>query len=202
MGADWYVIHTLYGYAFDASSFPNYRNLVTLLYQLQPFLQTPFQIMGILPEFHSRMEFDETDNVYLDRMATVVIGFVPDADLERTAGLAKELAEYVADNPVLQGFDVLPAPRFFSGIEWYHEEDDGDSSTSSSASSALASASACPSGMSASFSSVWTEEEQSEASTSDEHPSDADDTVNYHDEEEVEAEEDAEDAEEAEAVRT
>ena len=124
MGADWYVIRTLYGYAFDLSSYPSYRAIVSTLYQLQSFVATPFQIMGILSEFHSRMEFDETGNVYLDRLASVVVGFVPDADLERTSALAKELSEYVVDNPVFQGFDLAIAPRFFSGIEWYPEEEE------------------------------------------------------------------------------
>jgi len=134
MGADWYVIRTLYAYTFDISSYPSYRSIVSTLYQLQPFVATPFQIMGILSEFHSRMEFDETDNLYLDRFASVVIGFVPDADLERSSALAKELSEYIVDNPVFQGFDISVAPRFFSGIEWYHEqeEDSEDSSLASS----------------------------------------------------------------------
>ena len=132
MGADWYVIRTLYGYAFDISSYPSYRSIVSTLYQLQPFVATPFQIMGILSEFHSRMEFDETDNRYLDRFASVVIGFVPDADLERTVLLAKELSEYVVDNPVFQGFDIGVAPRFFSGIEWYREDYDSDSESDDS----------------------------------------------------------------------
>jgi len=78
------------------------------------------------------MEFDETDNRYLDRFASVVIGFVPDADLERTGSLAKELSEYVVDNPVFQGFDIGVAPRFFSGIEWYREDYDSDSESDDS----------------------------------------------------------------------
>ena len=160
MGADWYVIRTLYGYAFDLSSYPSYRAIVSTLYQLQSFVATPFQIMGILSEFHSRMEFDETDNLYLDRFASVVVGFVPDADLERTGALAKELSEYLADNPVFQGFDIGAVPRFFSGIEWYHEE--GEESEDSSLASSTTSLSASDS------SGRWTSCE-----SSDPHPSDA-----------------------------
>lgn len=113
--------------------------------------------MGILSEFHSRMEFDETNNLYLDRFASVVVGFVPDADLERTGALAKELSEYLADNPVFQGFDIGAVPRFFSGIEWYHEEEE-ESEDSSLASSTT----------SLSASDRWTSCE-----SSDPHPSDA-----------------------------
>lgn len=170
MGADWYVIRTLYGYAFDLSSYPSYRALVRLLYQLQPFVASPFQIIGILSEFHSRMEFDETDNVYLDRFASVLVGFVPDVDLERTATLAKELSEYIVDNPIFEGFDIVMTPRFFSGIEWYPNEieESEDSSLASSISSLSASASASTSASASDSSGSWTADE-----SSDPHPSDA-----------------------------
>ena len=166
MGADWYVIRTLYGCPFDISSYPSYRSIVQTLYQLQPFVAPPFQIMGILSEFHSRMEFDEADNLYLDRFASIVIGFVPDADLERTVRLAKELSEYVIDNPVFEGFDIATVPRFVSGIEWYPE--DIDSSDASDASDS--------SGSSVSSGS-WTSEEST--------LSDSDDITNYMEEAEA-----------------
>ena len=165
MGADWYVIHTLYGYAFDMSSYKSYRALVSALYQLQPFLTPPFQIMGVLSEFHSRMEFDETGNVYLDRLASVVVGFVPDVDLERTVALAKELSEYVVDNPVFAGFDIVMTPRFFSGIEWYPEEEDESEDSEDAEDSSLASSTASLSVSDSTGS--WTADESSEPPPSD-----------------------------------
>lgn len=167
MGADWYVIRTLYGYAFDLSSSPSYREMVGTLYELQPFVAAPFQIMGILTDFHSRMEFDEVGNRYLDQFASVVVGFVPDADLERTVVMAKDLSEYVVDNPVFQGFDIVMTPRFISGIEWYPDadEEEEDDSEDSSLASSTASLSVSDG------SSVWTSEPPPSDAETEEDPS-------------------------------
>ena len=94
------------------------------------FLPAPFQIVGILESFHSRMEMDCSG---LDDMAIVILAFSPSKDLAQTSSWGKDLAEYVQESPVLMGFDLHPEPRFFTGIEWFpHEEvEDVDSSASS-----------------------------------------------------------------------
>lgn len=131
MGADWYASIIIYGYEFDIPPDRTYRKFIRDVYQLQGLLEEPFVINGVLEEFHSRMEGDVDDNKDLDDMAKVIIGFNP-TSLESAVELGKALANYIIDNPIFEGYDIVGDAKFHSGIEWCPEPDDDDTSDSSS----------------------------------------------------------------------
>ena len=133
MCADWYVPSIVYGYSFDISSFSSYRTAEHTLSSLRPFLSSPFDIHGILTKFHSRMEF-ETHFHDLDPFAFLVIGFIPDSDLQKTLTLSQELSEYIQHNPIFLGLDMDSTPRFFTGIPWPPASYDSSSISSDSSS--------------------------------------------------------------------
>ncbi len=137
MGGDWYTSLVYYGMTIDVPGGENYRRFVSNAYKLQPFLDEPFHIVSLLPDFHSRMEGSDCED--LDSGAVLFIGFVPSNNLEETARLGAELDRYVRDNPVLEGYDVIGSGQFFSGILWDElrwgeiedEEEDEESDSSS-----------------------------------------------------------------------
>jgi len=141
MCADWYTPLTLYGYSFAIPNDVPYRTTVKTLLDISVFVTPPFTILGLLPTFHSRLEFDEHHNRNLDHLGIVVIGFKPDPVLERTMTLANELSEYVRENPVLTGFDIVLEPNFFTGIPWPMEKDGFEESDSSYSTSEIESVS-------------------------------------------------------------
>ena len=100
----------------DVPGGENYRRFVSNVYKLQPFLDEPFQIVSLLPNFHSRMEGSDCED--LDSGAVLLIGFVPSNNLEETVRLGAKLESYVRDNPVLEGYDVVGCGQFFGGILW------------------------------------------------------------------------------------
>jgi hypothetical protein len=49
------------------------------------------------------------------------------------AELGRSLAEYIVDNPLLNGLEIAKTPRFYAGIEWFvdiYEETSDDSDNS------------------------------------------------------------------------
>jgi hypothetical protein len=136
MGGDWYTTMIYYGMVIDVPGGENYRRFVSNAYKLQPFLDEPFKIVSLLPNFHSRMEGSECED--LDSGAVLLIGFVPSNNLEETVRLSAELDRYVRDNPVLEGYDVVGCGQFFGGILWDEtqwgeiEDDEEEESESSS----------------------------------------------------------------------
>lgn len=167
MGADWYFPFVIYGHAFTLSS--SYRHTLHQLHQLEEFIIPPFSIFGILSSFHSRMEF--TNPSEMDDSATIVIGFTPDNDLQKTLATANELHEYITNNPIFLGFDIQPTSQFFTGIEWHPELEPSDTEDSSESEFTEATNSLVNS-----IELGFAEESESEDDT----PSDHDDTVNYH----------------------
>lgn len=186
MGADWYYPQTWYGYSFIIPSKTSYASFMASVSPLCDFLPAPFQIVGVLESFHSRMEMDCSG---LDDMAVVILAFPPNKDLTQMAAWAKDLAEYVQDSPVLMGLDLHPEPRFFSGIEWSPHEEEENLSDSSASTSASEEEDPLTQSMESldSIPSV-----QTSPSSSASFLSDHDDTHNYHGEDAVDAEAEAE----------
>ena len=122
MGADWYGPFIIYGFEFDIPADTRYRKFLQELLELNDIIEKPFEITGILSSFHSRME--GSDNIDLDDSAVIVIGFKPDNNLEKTMELGSKLSEYIIDNPIFMGFDIVGLPKFHCGIEWNHEPDE------------------------------------------------------------------------------
>ena len=182
MGADWYTPEIWYGYSFVLSS--SFRSLAKQLHDIRAFVSAPFDIVGLLTTFHSRMEcVSDSDLQDLDNYAVFILGFKPDNDLEKTLTHGKELAEYIQNNPILMGFTLDSKPSFFTGIDWpngfkdgFIEELESDVEDSSEESTS--------DGFDTSLqSSMVLSEVASDPPTSDSLLSDHEDIDNYHEEE-------------------
>jgi len=169
MCADWYSPSIFYGYTFIIPDDSSYRSIAKQLFEITAFVTAPFEIVGLLPLFHSRLEFDENGNRDMDRYAILIIGFKPESDLELNKQRGIELAEYIQDNPILTGFDIFPGARFYSGIPWPPNTDDGES-----------------------------EDHDTSYSSSDDFPSDSDHSFDYQEEEDDSEEGDWEEEKEEE----
>lgn len=107
MSTDWYAPFILYGASVRLQT-ATLKRLRALLASID--LQHPFEIHGLLPEFHSNM----SDNH--ETQGIIVLGFRPVADLHKTCALADALQVFLK-RPELAGvgFEDL---RFHTGIPW------------------------------------------------------------------------------------
>ena len=120
MGADWYTCFSFFGYKIKVPNDITYKKFVNQLNEINEFLQQPYEITGVLNSFHSRMESaSEYDLEYLDKNATVLIGFKPNDNVDIFIHNVNELKEYIADNHYLMGLELEETPTFYSGIEWF-----------------------------------------------------------------------------------
>lgn len=118
-----------YGYELHLPPEMNARSSISLLYDLNGMIEKPFEIRSILPYFPPFVD----DTAITDGMICIVIGFTPTTARE-TYHHSKELAAYIRDNHVLDGFHVAEHAMFHCGIEWQPEVDSDGSSESSDAS--------------------------------------------------------------------
>jgi len=109
-----------YGYELHLPPEMNARSSISLLYDLNGMIEKPFEIRSILPYFPPFVD----DTVITDGMICIVIGFTPTTARE-TYHHSKELAAYIRDNHVLDGFHVADRAMFHCGIEWQPEVDSG-----------------------------------------------------------------------------
>jgi hypothetical protein len=126
-----------YGYELHLPPEMNARSSISLLYDLNGMIEKPFEIRSILPYFPPFVD----DTAITDGMICIVIGFTPTTARE-TYHHSKELATYIRDNHVLDGFHVAEHAMFHCGIEWQPEidldgsEDSGEDSDESDESEA------------------------------------------------------------------
>jgi hypothetical protein len=121
---DCHAPFVFFGYELHLPPEMNARSSISLLYDLNGMIQKPFEIRSILPYFPPFVD----DTAITDGMICIVIGFTPTTARE-TYHHSKELATYIVDNPVLDGFHVAEHAMFHCGIEWQPEvdsEDDGN----------------------------------------------------------------------------
>jgi hypothetical protein len=116
-----------YGYELHLPPEMNARSSISLLYDLNGMIEKPFEIRSILPYFPPFVD----DTVVTDGMICIVIGFTPTTARE-TYHHSKELAAYIRDNHVLDGFHVADHAMFHCGIEWQPEVDSGSDSSDGS----------------------------------------------------------------------
>jgi hypothetical protein len=125
MGADWYNCFAFFGYKIQVPKGTTYRKFVKELWGPCGIVKDPFMITALLPEFHSRMEGADSDELSsLDDIANIVIGFHPKADLNKMVELNRDLSEYIKDNPIFEGITISSTPDFYSGINWFDCIDD------------------------------------------------------------------------------
>jgi hypothetical protein len=118
-----------YGYELHLPPEMNARSSISLLYDLNGMIEKPFEIRSILPYFPPFVD----DTVITDGMICIVIGFTPTTARE-TYHHSKELAAYIRDNHVLDGFHVAEHAIFHCGIEWQPEVDSGSEASSEASS--------------------------------------------------------------------
>ena len=114
-----------YGYELHLPPEMNARSSISLLYDLNGMIEKPFEIRSILPYFPPFVD----DTAITDGMICIVIGFTPTTARE-TYHHSKELAAYIRDNHVLDGFHVAEHAIFHCGIEWQPEVDSGSEASS------------------------------------------------------------------------
>ncbi len=137
MGADWYSIFCLYGYEITIPKDIYYHKYLLKVYDLD--IDAPFTIKSIISDFHSRLEgASKYDIDGLNEYATIVLGFNPSSDLNKTVELANKLKDYITNNPILKNITFEEQPRFFYGKEWdytylmdYDNDEDDDSDDNS-----------------------------------------------------------------------
>ena len=120
-----------YGYELHLPPEMNARSSISLLYDLNGMIEKPFEIRSILPYFPPFVD----DTAITDGMICIVIGFTPTTARE-TYHHSKELAAYIRDNHVLDGFHVAEHAMFHCGIEWQPEVDSGSEASSDGSSKA------------------------------------------------------------------
>jgi hypothetical protein len=132
MAADLHNTITFYGYKIILPVGYNYREYIETLYGLNSILDADFQIGGILSSFHTCMENASYDELEcFDDNAVIIIGFHPNDNLETTLKMGVKLAEYIVDNPILEGIEISIEAKFYSGIDWFNtiiNSDDMDDS--------------------------------------------------------------------------
>jgi hypothetical protein len=131
---DCHAPFVFFGYELHLPPEMDARKSISLLYDLNGMIEKPFEIRSILPYFPPFVD----DTVITDGMISIVIGFTPTTARE-TYHHSKELATYIVDNPVLDGFHLAEHAMFHCGIEWQPEvdlEDDGSTTRSEASSEA------------------------------------------------------------------
>ena len=107
-----YQPFVFFGYEIQLPSDMRLRYSIPLLYDLNGMIDSPFEIKCILPTFYPGMNEEE--------YARIVIGFCPE-QIDDTMDLSRDLATFVNDTPLLEGFEVAHLPLFHCGIEWCPE---------------------------------------------------------------------------------
>ena len=107
-----YTPFVFFGYEIQLPPEMELCDSIPMLYDLNGMIRSPFQIRCLLPSFYPLMNEEE--------YARVIIGFCPE-QLEDTIDHASELASFLSDTPLLDGFEVASAPLFHCGIEWCPE---------------------------------------------------------------------------------
>ncbi len=116
---NWFKPLTVYGYEFDISPDIRFSDFVNDMYLLNNIIPEPFHIYNILHTFPSDFE-DNTHNIELELLSTVVIGFLPDNNLTTTIQLCNDLESYVSKHSIFQ--NILNTPKFYTGIEWIPDD--------------------------------------------------------------------------------
>lgn len=124
---DCHAPFVFFGYELHLPPEMNARSSISLLYDLNGMIEKPFEIRSILPYFPPFVD----DTVVTDGMICIIIGFTPTTARE-TYHHSKELAAYIRDNHVLDGFHVAEHAMFHCGIEWQPDVDSDDEGSETS----------------------------------------------------------------------
>jgi len=107
-----YTPFVFFGYEIQHPSETDLREFISMMYDLNGMIGSPFEIRCILPTFYPTMNEED--------YARVVIGFVPE-QIEEMIDHSTELKSFIDNTPLLDGMEVAQSPMFHCGIEWRPE---------------------------------------------------------------------------------
>ena len=122
-----YTPFAFFGYEIQLHPEMDLRSSISMLYDLNGMIPSPFEIRCILTTFYPAMNEEEH--------ARIVIGFDPD-HVEQMIDLAADLKSFIGDTPLLDGLEVSDSAAFHCGIEW-HPEPESDSEIGSESGSEI-----------------------------------------------------------------
>jgi len=118
-----YTPFVFYGYELQLHPEMDLRSSISMLYDLNGMIPSPFEIRCILTTFYPDMNEEE--------YARIVIGFDPE-HIEQMIDQATDLKSFISDTPLLDGLEVSDSATFHCGIEWHPEpESDSDNGSES-----------------------------------------------------------------------
>jgi len=117
MGADWYFTEIIFGYKIKVPTTETYRKFMKKLKELEENIPPPFKIMGILANFHNRMQL-EYEMCEMDSEVDIVLGFIPPNNLDELGKISNDLKKFTLDNSIFKGIEISESPQFFCGIDW------------------------------------------------------------------------------------
>jgi hypothetical protein len=112
-----YTPFAFFGYEIQLHPEMDLRSSISMLYDLNGMIPSPFEIRCLLTTFYPHMNEEEH--------ARIVIGFDPDHVIA-LIDLAADLKSFIGDTPLLDGLEVSDSALFHCGIEW-HPEPESDS---------------------------------------------------------------------------
>ena len=107
-----YTPFVFFGYEIQLPPEMDLRSSISMLYDLNGMIRSPFEIRCLLTTFYPDMNEEE--------YARIVIGFDPE-QIEDMIDLAADLKSFIADTPLLDGLFVSDVSAFHCGIEWHPE---------------------------------------------------------------------------------
>jgi hypothetical protein len=107
-----YTPFAFFGYEIQLHPEMDLRSSISMLYDLNGMIPSPFEIRCVLTTFYPLMNEEEH--------ARIVIGFDPE-HVEQMIDLAADLKSFIGDTPLLDGLEVSDSTAFHCGIEWHPE---------------------------------------------------------------------------------
>jgi len=112
----WYSSKVIYGYEISLPSGYSINEFISFTDGLNTALE--YKIYSLT----NRLNIEEFS--ILDNDVTFVIGITVDSIEQIMASdKSNDLAKYITNNSLLEGFDITLETGFYSGIEWFEEDD-------------------------------------------------------------------------------
>ena len=118
-----YTPFAFFGYEIQLHPEMDLRSSISMLYDLNGMIPSPFEIRCILTTFYPAMNEEEH--------ARIVIGFDPE-HVDQMFDQAADLKSFIGDTPLLDGLEVSESAAFHCGIEWRPEPESDIESESES----------------------------------------------------------------------
>lgn len=109
-----------YGYRIDVPE-NNSRIFIQDMRSINDMMTKPIQVYCLVPTYDAGLS-----------TVQLVIGFVTDRDLSKNMSYFDMLREFIMDNPMFDDIEMNMVADFYTGFEWYDENDDDDETSETS----------------------------------------------------------------------